>query len=376
MAYDNLRNDRIALEKAIASAAAGTAPYEGLLLIPSVSSSPAAEELREVFKTGYATEARLRTERQTYTDEYPSVKELQKTLDVQRTKTIPDLANKLLQQLREREQDYERRIAGQSRELREIPSRTMDEMRLERAVTVSSGLYATLKNRHAETKLAAVSAVPDVSVLDTALAPLTPTKATKGKMFLGGLGGGIALAFGLVFLLDMMDRRVRYTSQVTTELGMLIAGAVPRVPKRGINASSPEQVLQFVEAFRSLRMHVTHGVNRTPVVVAVTSAAPRDGKSLIAGNLALSFAEAGLQTVLVDGDTRRGALHKMFGVKITGGLTDYLEASIDEAQVVRTTSYQHLSFVSCGRRNTRSPEFLTSMRLKKLIEHLSRHSTS
>lgn len=371
-AYDNLRNDRAAMEKIIAEAAAGTASYEGLLLIPSVASSPGAEELRNAFKTGYAAEARLATERLTYTDEYPTVKELKKSLDVLNTKTIPDLASRLLVTLREREADYERRIQGQTKELQAIPARSIEEMRLERAVTVASGLYATLKNRHAETKLAAVSAVPDVSVLDTAIARLTPVQATRKKMVLGGFGGGMILAFGLVFLLDLVDRRVRYTNQVTNELGLAIVGAVPRLPKGGIQNGPPEKVVQVVEAFRSLRLQVMSSVPTPTATVAVTSAAPRDGKSLISGNLALSFAEAGMRTVLIDGDTRRGTLHKVFGGRLAGGLTDYLEGTIDESEVVRPTNYPNLSFVSCGRRNRRSPELLTSPRLKALVDRLNR----
>ena len=56
--------------------------------------------------------------------------------------------------------------------------RTIEEMRLRRAVIVSEGLYTTLKTRYAEAKLAEASAVPDVRILDPAVAPLKPTKNT------------------------------------------------------------------------------------------------------------------------------------------------------------------------------------------------------
>ena len=147
---------------------------------------------------------------------------------------------------------------------------------------------------------------------------------------------------------------------------------MPRIPKGGIGASSPEQVVQFVESIRSLRLHVVHSHSRERVTLAVTSAAPGDGKSLVSANLALSFAEAGMRTVLVDGDTRRGSLHRMFNLKMAGGLTDFLSDALDVATVVRATAHQNLSFVSCGRRQSRSPELLTSHRLKEFVAHLSR----
>jgi polysaccharide biosynthesis transport protein len=366
--YENLKQDRQALELALAN---DTAPSAGMLLIPSVATGPGATTLREAFAQQFSTQARLRTERQTYTDEYVTVKELKNTLDILQTQTIPQLARQLLAQLKERELDYERRIQGASRELQQIPPRTIEETRLKRAVTVAEGLYTSLKSSYAQAQLAEASATPDVSVLDTAIAPAGPTSNTAPGFILMAIAGGIGAAIALALLLDQLDRRVRYAEQVSHELGLTIAGTVPRVPKGGISASSPEQVLQFIESFRSLRMHITHSIPGQKIVVAVTSAAPGDGKSLTSANLALSFAEAGVRTVLVDGDTRRGSLHKMFGLTAAGGLTDFLLGSIDAQAAVRQTTHENLSFVSCGRRHPRSPELLTSLALKRFVENLS-----
>ena len=371
IAHDNLRHDREALEKSIANAAATSMSYEGMLLIPSVAQSPGAEALRDAFRLRNQMQARLAAERQSFTDEYQSVKDLKSSLDVLEKRTIPQLAGQLLAQLREREADYERRIQSASRELQSIPPRTIEERRLNRAVVVSEGLYTNLKSRYAEAKLAEASATPDVSVLDTAVAPLSPTKNTARMVVLFAIVMGFGGAVGLALLLDRLDGRFRYADQAVSELGLAIAGVVPRVPKRGISASSPEQVVQFVESFRTLRMHVMHSMPNGRLKLAVTSAAPGDGKSLVSSNLALSFAEAGLKTVLIDGDTRRGSLHKMFGLAAKGGLTEYLVGSVPESSLVKITPHANLSFVSCGRRDSHSPELLASPRLNRLVEHLS-----
>ena len=369
--YDNLRNDREALEQTIARAAAGRTPYEGLLFIPSVAQSPGAEALREAFRTQYTLQADLRVKQQTFTDQHPAVIEVAAALETIRGQTIPQLANQLLLQLRERENDYERRIQAASRELREIPPRTIEERRLSRAVAVSEGLYTNLKGRYAEAQLAEAGATPDVSILDTAIAPLSPSKNTAGMLLLFAVFGGLGAAIALSLLLDQIDRRFRYAHQATSELGLVVASAVPTIPKGGIDARSPEQVLQFLESFRTLRMHVMHSVPGKRITLSVTSAAPGDGKSLIAVNLAMSFAEAGLKTVLVDGDTRRGSLHRLHGLSGSGGLTEYLSGLLDDSQVVRTTSHSHLWVVTCGARHNRSPELLATPRLKTLVDRLS-----
>ena len=368
--HDNLRQDRQALEQLVAKAAAGQTPYEGVLLIPSVAQSPGAEPLREAFRKQYELQAQLVVQRQSFTDEYPAVKTLLENLNTMQLQTIPVLAGRLLAQLREREADYETRLTSASKELQQIPPRTIEDRRLSRAVSVSEALYTNLKSRYAEAQLAAASATPDVSVLDTAIAPLSPTSNTAPRVILMGFAGGLALAIGLALLLDMLDRRIRYSEQVFGELGLGIAGTVPRVPKGGIKSSSPEQVLQFVESFRSLRMHVTHSLSGQRLSVAVTSAAPGDGKSLISANLAMSFAETGVRTVLIDGDTRRGTLHRMFGLPALAGLTDFLDGAVSETQVIHLTPHANLSFVPSGRRNSRSPELLASPRLRAFVEHL------
>ncbi|HYC51310.1 MAG TPA: polysaccharide biosynthesis tyrosine autokinase [Gemmatimonadaceae bacterium] len=369
--YDNLRHDREALEQTIRNAAASGAQYEGLLFIPSVAQSPGAEALREAFRNQYTLQAELRTKQQAFTDEHPAVIEAKQALAVLRTQTIPQMANQLLAQLRDRESDYQRRISAASRELREIPPRTIEERRLSRAVTVAEQLYTRLKGSYAEAQLAEASAVPDVSVLDTAIAPLNPSKNTASMFMVAGVMGGLFLAIGLALLLDQLDKRMRYPNQATSELGLVVAGAVPKIPKGGIDTKSPEQVVQFLESFRTLRMHVLQSGVGQRLTLAVTSAAPGDGKSLISANLALSFAEAGIKTVLIDGDTRRGSLHRMHGLKAGPGLTEYLAGVIEFQQAIRPTSHQNLSLVSCGARHPRSPELLAGPRLKQMVDGLS-----
>jgi len=369
--FDNLRHDREALETTIGNAARNAAPYEGLLLIPSVAQSPGAEGLREAFRTRYQLQARLAAERQHFTDEYATVKEIKGSLDDLEKRTIPELANRLLAQMREREDDYLRRIQSASRELQSIPPRTIEEHRLNRAVVVSEGLYTNLRARFAEAKLAEASATPDISVLDTAVVPVSPTKRTTATMIiLMAVILGLGAAGGLALLLDKIDGKFRYAYQAVSELGLVIAGAVPRVPKPGAGTRNPEHVVQFLESFRALRLHIANSIRGDRLRVAVTSASPGDGKSLVSSNLALSYSEAGLRTVLVDGDTRRGSLHKTFGVKGKGGLTEYLTGKLSETHLLKATPHKNLSFISCGQRNGVNPELLASAKLKSLIDQL------
>jgi capsular exopolysaccharide synthesis family protein len=368
--YDNLRADREALQKVLTNAAAGTVQYEAALLIPSVANNPGAQELRNSFDKLYKLQADLATARQLYKDEYQVNRDLIGQINTLKTRTIPQQANALLSQLELRERDYQGRIAGQSRDLQSIPTRTIEEARLTRNVDVAAQLYTTLKNRYAEAKLAEASALPDVSILDSAVAPLKPTKNTAPRIMAIAVLGGLAAAIALALLLDNVDRKIRYPDQAAGDLGLSIAATVPRLPKGGINSQNPEQVSQLVESFRTLRMNVVNATGPTQIALAVSSPQPGDGKSFISSNLAMSFADAGFSTLLVDGDTRRGTLHEMFGLPKTAGLTDFLAGDASESAIIHQTGHEKLSVIPSGNPRRRSPELLTSPVLTRLVADL------
>src|SRR5207247_2388349 len=73
------------------------------------------------------------------------------------------------------------------------------------------------------------------------------------------------------------------------------------------NGKREESAGQVIEALRGVRLSVAHRHGGAgPVIVTVTSPGRSDGKSFVASNLALAFADAGSRTLLIDGDVRRG----------------------------------------------------------------------
>jgi capsular exopolysaccharide synthesis family protein len=369
--YDDIRGDVNLLRTLIASLAKETVPGEALLQVRSATSgAPVAQQLRQAIIDYHATENALAQLRVSLTDEHPAVKEQLARLNTLKHEKIPQYANELLASLRLRELDDSVRIASADENLRRIPQRTIDEEKLRRVRDAAASLYTDLQARSVNADLAEASAAPDVSVLDSAIAPITPTKNTQPRVMLVAIVGGFAAAFALAILLDKLDNRVRYPDQVTDDLGMPIAGTVPRLPT-ALDDQSPEQMFQLVESFRTLRLAVTNALGHH-VSLAVSSPSPADGKSLISMNLAMSFAESGLRTVLVDGDTRRGSLHHTFGLTESPGLTDVLSQRVYLRGAIRPTSHERLGFISRGARRKRSPELLTSRQLPDLLEELRR----
>lgn len=365
MLYDNTKLDREALEAIVRRADGGPIPAEALFAIPGVVTG--APPLRAALDELTTRRAELRAAQRTYTDAHPRVRQLAEAVTVLERQTIPQLASEVLASLRDRERELEQRIAGASRELREIPARTIEEMRLRRQVSVAENLYNTLKARYEEAKLAEAGATPDLSILDMADPPQSPQSNRAPMVILLAIAGSLGAAIAAVLLFDRLDKRFRYPEQATKELGLTVLGAIPRLVTRR-RGTDIESMTRLVEAFRALRISVRHALpSGGPMSVTVTSPGAGEGKSLIAANLAVSFANAGQRVILIDGDVRQGSLHRTFDIARGPGLVEYLAGAAELTGVVHPTQTRNLHLIGSGSRPARAPELLASDRLLELM---------
>lgn len=366
--HDGVSNDRASLESLLADVRAGTADVSAFWMVPAVQSG--GPELLAALREHATKESELRAARQIYTDEHPTVRDIARSVAELKTRTIPTLVSGLVAQLRRREADLGQRIAGASRELREIPSRTIEEMRLRRNVETRENLYTTLKGRFEEARLAEASSLPDISILDSAVAPQFPTRNTAPRIILVAFIGSLLLGIGLAVILDRLDHKFRYPEQASEELGLTILGAVPNIRRVEESRRDHEEAAQVVESFRTVRLNLHNAFAGGRVEVTVSSPGVGDGKSLVCANLALSFAEAGYRTLLIDGDIRRGELHKAFGTTRRPGLVDHLLGEAQVEEILRPGTHDRLMVIPCGTRRHRGPELLMSPALPRLLASL------
>jgi capsular exopolysaccharide synthesis family protein len=368
---EQLRRDREWIERALTADSDGGVRAEALLSIPSVNSAPAAAKLRADLSEAMTMESELRKLRLEVTEENPRYQRPFGQLQRLRTVVIPAAARAFLAQLDQQAADLEGNLSESRQDLRNIPSRTMELMRLERELSVADAQYRSLLVQAQDAKLAEATTPTDLRVLSPAVEPLRPTNKTGPILIIGAIGAALALGIALAILLDMLDKRFRYPQQATDELGLFILGVIPELSRK--RRRSVEDAAQMVEAFRTVRMNMRYAVDPSrPFAVTISSPGPNDGKSLIASNLALSFADGGSRVILVDGDVRRGALEETFKVSNKPGLVDYLDGAALLPEVMRDTHHPNLTLIPCGKRQRRAPELLTGPRLTQLVELLKR----
>lgn len=181
---------------------------------------------------------------------------------------------------------------------------------------------------------------------------------------------GMAVGAGGAFAKDRLDRAIRSEKQLET-LGLPVLGAVPHLRSGGRNKGIDAAAGPVVEAIRGVRLNMVyaHGTAGT-LVSAITSPEQGDGKSFVAANLALAFAHAGHATLLIDGDVRRGGLHRVLGADRKPGLTDFLLGDANREEIVQETKYSGLFFIGCGTRTAHAPERLGSVEMTQLLNGL------
>lgn len=220
----------------------------------------------------------------------------------------------------------------------------------------------------------------NVRVVDSALVPSAPIRPNKPKNVFLGLIAGIVLGLATALCVEMLDQSVRTQDDVATKIGQPFLGVVPQaVVKAGKihEALLSQEVSLTSESFRNLRTMVDFaGVGGKAQALLVTSAVQGEGKTYIAGNLAIAFAQLGESILLIDGDLRRPNVHRVFGLSSEKGLSDYLVSgrkADDVKELIQKCAVPGLSILTCGPRPPNPSELLNTPRLGALISWAREH---
>lgn len=132
------------------------------------------------------------------------------------------------------------------------------------------------------------------------------------------------------------------------------------------------------EVFRTLRTNIQFmSTNKKLKTLLITSTFPSEGKSWVASNLAVTFAQAGNRVILVDADMRKGRQYTIFGVSPRPGLSNYLSGidvenpdEIDISRYIQKTEVENLLIMTAGNIPPNPSELLVSEQMIKLLEDL------
>jgi succinoglycan biosynthesis transport protein ExoP len=283
----------------------------------------------------------------------------------------------------------------QKAEANTMAERMVEYNILKREAEASKTLYDSLMTKLKEVGISSALQSSNIRVVDPAMIPTYPSRPAKARnialSFLVGLVGGI----GLALMREYLDNTVKTPDDIETLARLPSLAVVPQFGgsngngsrKRllqGISTNGHDKRIELVaqhlpksqmsEAFRALRTSLLLSQpGRPPQVILVTSALPREGKTTAAANLAVTLAQLGDSTVLVDADLRKpgvGRLLNMANGKYAG-LSSYLAgvSSLDLV-IVPHPDIPNLAAIPTGPLPPNPADLLSSHKLAEAIAEL------
>ncbi len=205
-----------------------------------------------------------------------------------------------------------------------------------------------------------------------------PVSPNLWKLGAAVFGLSLLLGLGIPFLLEYLDHTLSVAEDAAKQLGLPSLGIVPKVAEILASAEIGENGNPriIIETFRMLRTNLVTNSELTDrrQVIMITSALPREGKTAVACNLAMAFANLGERTLLADMDLRRGHLEDYFNQAREPGLAELLINKEPQlAGCLRATAHDNLNFLPGGQRVDDVAELLGSETFAELLNEL-RHN--
>ncbi len=205
---------------------------------------------------------------------------------------------------------------------------------LERASEASKGIYETYLTSYKQLLAAEGSEKPHARILTMAEPPLLPSSPNillnAALSLLIGLGLGVVAAY----IANALFVGVSSPEEVGQVLGERFLGSIPLLssvsdlPQHPIEAIRDQPRSAFAESFKALRTSVDHAVDHNAQIIAVTSALPREGKTITSTCLAHVLASSGARTMLIDCDLRRRGVSRLLNIGADHrGLIEVLDGS-------------------------------------------------
>jgi len=335
-----------------------------------------------------------------YGPNFPKVQRLQaqmKEIDEQIVRERKGIIGQLESDYREAKQHEEllsRALDQQKAEVNVMSEKMIEYNVLKREAEANKALYDSLQTKLKEAQISSGLRSSNIRIMDPAMVPTTPARPAKTRNIALAIVVGLVGGIGLALLREYLDNTVKTPDDIETLARLPSLAVVPafgggagtskRAVLKGASSNGHEKRIELVaqhlpksqmsEAFRALRTALLLSqADRPPQVILVTSALPREGKTTAAANLAVTLAQLGDKTVLVDADLRKPGVGRLLnlGSGKYAGLSSYL-AGVSSLDLVTVPHPQipNLAAIPTGPLPPNPADLLSSHKLTEAIAEL------
>lgn len=271
--------------------------------------------------------------------------------------------------------ETEQQIIAKQQELSSLQSAHEIETAQDDLATLQDKLEL-LRTNYASLLANSKAAVSNVlQIIEPASLPVEPTSLPPMLIVAIASMAGLALGVGSAYLLEYLDEAIQNPDELAKIMDVPILGYFADIGRRFGSrlyvAQHPRSLT--AEAFRTLRANLElKNLGNGPQTLLITSPDTGDGKTSVAVNLAVSFAQGGKRVILVDGDLRKPSLHDYFEIegKDKRGLTELLRGNIKPEMALRKWEQADLRFITVGDESSLPDVILTPDTVQDLLNSL------
>lgn len=264
----------------------------------------------------------------TSSESNPAIINMNSTIEVMRTNVQTSIGS-VLRGLQITKNSLQREANKYKGLISDAPNQEKEFMTIQRQQEIKASLYILLLKKREENALTLAATASNGRIIEAPIAggPISPQSKT---ILLAAFILGLGLPVGVIILKGMLKYKIENRMDIEKITKIPVIGEIPSCTKtlkgQGNNIIVRENKNDMMEeTFRAIRTNLLYMLEKGQKVILVTSSIPKEGKSFVAANLAVSMAFLGKKTLIVGLDIRKPGLNKSFGFSSgSHGITNYL----------------------------------------------------
>lgn len=262
----------------------------------------------------------------TSSDSNPAIINMNAGIEAMR-RNVRTTVNSVLKGLQIAKADIDRQASKFESRISDAPRQEKEFMTISRQQEIKATLYVMLLQKREENAITLAATANNGRIIEEPLADERPVAPKRMVFMLAALILGLAIPVGIVYLHDLLKYKIENREDVEAITGVAILAELPLVKKTGegsiVVRENKNDLME--EMFRGLRTNLLFMLGKDERVILFSSTQPGEGKSFVAGNLAVSLAYLGKRVVVVGMDIRKPGLNKVFNIsRKMEGITNYL----------------------------------------------------
>lgn len=266
-------------------------------------------------------------------------------------------------------EEMNKRIKRTESEISRLPATQRQLGIIERKYRLNDAIYNYLMEKHAEAKITQASNLPDDIVIEPANlvgnGPITPNKPMN---YILGFIIGIALPLGFLMIKNSLNNKIQSQDEVERLTSVPVLGKIIHNSSKTNNIMFEFPRSNIAESFRSLRTNLDFYVRGDfKKVIMVTSCLEGEGKSFSSLNIAMSYAQLGRRTILLDFDLRKPKTYFTEKADSRIGLSSYFIGKCEIKDMILNSPHEKLDYIPSGALPPNPSELISLDKTSKLI---------